>query len=152
MSGLASLPSPRFQAWPRVPQPCVLAWQGEPCEPCPALFQHQEEDSHVVALPGPPGKKGEPGPPGFGLPGKHVSSGARGGGMLAEYVERGAGAAWITRLPSQWGADGSVKRGWCLCPLLWGAGAQHGQVCRKNTTLGLDRSGFKVQLCLLLAL
>lgn len=70
----------------------------------------------MVALPGPPGKKGEPGPPGFGLPGKHVSSGARGGGMLAGYVERGAGAAWITRLPSQWGADGSVKRGWCLCP------------------------------------
>lgn len=28
----------------------------------------------MVTLPGPPGEKGETGPPGFGLPGKQVSS------------------------------------------------------------------------------
>lgn len=63
------------------PQPCVLDWQGEPCEPCAALSKPQDGDGHVVAFPGPPGEKGEPGPPGFGLPGKQVSFGASGVGM-----------------------------------------------------------------------
>uniref|UniRef100_A0A452FV55 Collagen alpha-1(XVI) chain n=1 Tax=Capra hircus TaxID=9925 RepID=A0A452FV55_CAPHI len=78
------IPSPRFQAWAGVPQSCVLARQGEPCEPCRTLTEHQDEDSHVVALPGPRGEKGEPGPPGFGLPGKQVSSGACGGGIQGD--------------------------------------------------------------------
>lgn len=63
------------------PQPCVLDWQGEPCEPCAALSKPQDGDGHMVAFPGPPGEKGEPGPPGFGLPGKQVSFRASGEGM-----------------------------------------------------------------------
>lgn len=38
----------------------------------------------MVALPGPPGDKGEPGPPGFGLPGKQVSSQVVAGGAQSE--------------------------------------------------------------------
>lgn len=77
------IPQPQIPTLPGVPQLCVLAWQGEPCESCRALSKHQDGDSHVVALPGPPGEKGEPGHPGFGLPGKQVSSGACGGGIQA---------------------------------------------------------------------
>lgn len=89
------------------PQPCVLARQGEPCEPCSALSKPQNGDSHVVALQGPPGEKGEPGPPGFGLPGKQVSSrasrGCRQGG------ER-RGPPWVSWLPGQWGVGGSPRQ------------------------------------------
>lgn len=70
------------------PQPCVLDWQGEPCEPCAALSKPQDGDDHVVAFPGPPGEKGEPGLPGFGLPGKQVSFRASGAGNADRAQDR----------------------------------------------------------------
>lgn len=76
----APFPSPQSQAWPGFPQPCILTWQGEPCEPCPTLSKPEDGDGYTVAFPGPPGEKGEPGPPGLGLPGKQVSSWVIAGG------------------------------------------------------------------------
>lgn len=91
----------------------------------------------MVALPGPAGEKGDPGPPGFGLPGKQVSSGP----LQAEADRAGERRepTWVSGLPRGGGGGVSV----CLqqeppCPFPWDA---VGRMGREHADLALGGLG-----------